>query len=263
MLTTHFKMKDLPFQERMPADRLLQDERISQGLARLEYLAKEGTIALVTGPTGAGKSSLIKLFIHTLSRNLFHPLYIHLTCVNATALLKQIVTALGEMPKRGKERLFMQILEKTKAAELTTMLIIDEAHLLDPTALTDLRLLVSSALEERPPLKILLCGQEGLRQMLKRSTYADLVNRISVRHQIGALTKEQTSCYIDHQMKEAGSSNKVFEPEAKSLIYDYAGGLPRQINNIAIACLLNAATRNLQKIGEALVNETMTEFHLP
>jgi len=223
---------------------------------------KEGTIALVTGSTGVGKSSLIKLFIHSLSKNLFQPIYIHLTYVNATALLKQIVTALGEAPKRGKERLFMQILSKTKTAELTTMIIIDEAHLLDPSALTDLRLLVSSALDEGPPMKILLCGQESLRDELKRSVHADLVHRISVRYHLPSLSKEQTVSYIDHQMKKAGSTTKVFEPEAKSLIHDYAGGLPRQINNIASMCLINASTKNLQKIRESLVNETMAEFQL-
>ena len=64
-------------------------------------------------------------------------------------------------------------------------------------------------------------------------------------------------------MRCAGSNEKVFEPEAKSLIHDYASGIPRQINNIATACLLNAAAQNLNKINEALVTDTMAEFRLP
>jgi general secretion pathway protein A len=257
-------MTTQPFTERMPVDRILEDERVAQGLARLAYFVESGSIALVTGHTGVGKSSLIKLFLRTLSPHSIRPIYLYLTRVNATGLLKLIVTSLGEEPKRGKERLFLQILKKTREADGTTLLIIDEAHLIDPEALTDLRLLVTSTIDdEQSPLKILLSGQESLRDQLKRSNHADLVHRINVRFHMPALTAEQTASYIDFQMKSAGASDKVFETESKKLVHDYASGLPRQINNIATACLINAATKDCQKIAANLVNETMDEFRLP
>ena len=68
---------------------------------------------------------------------------------------------------------------------------------------------------------------------------------------------------IDFRIIKAGGKDKIFEPEAKDLIHDYTGGVPRQINNVATACLINAAARGLKIITEALVNETMAEFHLP
>jgi hypothetical protein len=37
----------------------------------------------------------------------------------------------------------------------------------------------------------------------------------------------------------------------------------RQVNNVATACLVNAVGRGIKIIAEALLNETMTEFHLP
>lgn len=263
MFTTHFKMTAHPFLESMPADRYLKDERIAQGLARLEYLATAGRLALVTGPTGVGKSSLIKLFLASLSRNRYQPVYVYLTHVGANGLLKLIVSALGEAPRHSKDRLFLQILDRARQSEPTTLLVLDEAHLIEPQALTDLRLLVSSVLEDGPPLKIVLSGQEALRDQLKRSSHADLVHRISVRYHVPPMTREQTAAYIDHHMKNAGASDRIFDVEAKDLIHDYASGLPRQVNNIATACLINAAARNLQKITDQLVNETMAEFHLP
>jgi len=263
MFTTHCKMSVQPVTERGPTDRLLKDERMSQGLARLKYLAEAGSIALVTGQTGVGKSSLLKLFLASLSKNRYLALYVALTHVNSTSLLKLIVRSLGEEPRRGKERLFLQILDKARESDLTTLLVVDEAHLLDPEALTDLRLLVSSSLDDDPPLKILLSGQETLRDQLKKTTHADLVHRISVRCHLAPLSRDQTASYIDFQMKTAGSSERVFDADAKSLVHDYASGLPRQINNIATACLLHATTRDVQKITGELVNETMEEFRLP
>jgi general secretion pathway protein A len=264
MFTSHFKMASQPFLERTPVEKTLRDERVQEGLARLEYFAQAGSLALLTGPTGVGKSSLIQLFLHALSRHLYQPLYLDLTPVGATGLLKLLVTRLGETPKRGKERLFLQILEKTEQTDLTTLLIIDEAHLLEPQALTDLRILASSALDgDRERLKILLSGQEPLRDQLKRSSHSDLLHRIRVRYHLPPLTREQSASYLDSQMRTAGASLKVFEPEAKDLIHDYASGLPRQINNIATACLITAAAENLQKIGADLVNRTMADFRLP
>ncbi len=92
---------------------------------------------------------------------------------------------------------------------------------------------------------------------------ADLVHRIGVRFFFKALLKDQTSVYIDSRMSFAGGAEKIFEPEAKHLIHDYTGGVPRQINNVATACLINAAAKGMKKITESLVNETMSEFELP
>ena len=110
MFTDHFKLTEQPFLERMPVERLQEDERMTQGAARLQYLVVAGCIAVVTGHTGVGKSTLIKLFLHSLSRNQYQALYLHITHVNALGLLKLIVRSLGEIPKRGKENLFLQIL---------------------------------------------------------------------------------------------------------------------------------------------------------
>ena len=92
-----------------------------------------------------------------------------------------VVTQLGKVPRRGKNRLFQQILERTAGIDGTLLLVFDEAHLFDGDALTDLRLLISSAMDVAPPLKILLTGHDPLRAVLRRSRHADLFNRISAR----------------------------------------------------------------------------------
>ncbi len=260
MFINHFKMTAQPFLERSPVEAILKDERISQGLARLEYLAAQGTIALVTGQSGIGKSALIKLFVHSLPQNRFRPVYVHLTRMKATSLLRLIVEKLGETPKRGKERLFTQILDKATGTERTTILIIDECHLIDPEALTDLRLLVSSALDNTAPLKILLVGQQPLREQLRRACHGDLLNRISVRYILRPMTKTQTLSYIDFQLTNVGASEKIFDTPVKDLIHDHAQGIPRLINNIATACLINAAAHNAQIVNEPILSDTITEF---
>ena len=262
MFLNHFNLNSHPFTEKPPIGWLLRDEHTDQALARLEFFKEQGAIAVIIGQTGLGKSSLLRLFIHELPQNRYQPLYLHLTPLNANAFLRLIVIKLGENPKLGKDRMLLQILERIHQNDKCTLFIIDEAHLIDPKTLTDLRLLISS-IEQEISLKILLCGQENLSRILKRASHADLAHRISLQFIMRPLSNQKTAAYIDYRITKAGGSSKIFEPEAKDLIHDYTGGVPRQINNVATACLINAAARSLNKITEPLVNETMAEFSLP
>ena len=262
MFLDHFELTDHPFAEKPPIDWLLRDERTQQALARLKFFEQQGAIALIIGQTGLGKSSLLRLFIDQLPHNRYHPIYLHLTPLNANAFLRLIVTKLGEKPLMGKDRMLLQILDRININDKCTLFIIDEAHLIDPKILTDLRLLISS-IDQKVSLKILLCGQESLNQILKRSSYADLVQRITLQFVMHPLSQEKTDAYIDYRISKAGGATKIFESEAKNLIHDYTGGVPRQINNVATACLINATAKSLKKINEPLVNETMAEFNLP
>lgn len=262
MFLNHFELTDHPFAEKPPIDWLLRDERTQQALARLKFFEQQGAIALIIGQTGLGKSSLLRLFIDQLPHNRYHPIYLHLTPLNANAFLRLIVTKLGEKPLMGKDRMLLQILDRININDKCTLFIIDEAHLIDPKILTDLRLLISS-IDQKVSLKILLCGQESLNQILKRSSYADLVQRITLQFVMHPLSQEKTDAYIDYRISKAGGATKIFESEAKNIIHDYTGGVPRQINNVATACLINATAKSLKKITEPLVNETMAEFNLP
>jgi general secretion pathway protein A len=263
MFLTHFKFTSQPFAERAGASSLWQDDRMQQGLARLRYVAEHATVGLVTGPSGVGKSALLKRFLHELSGPQWQPVYLHLTHVSTSALLKLLVTKLDEVPRHGKDRLFEQILEKARQAEGTLLVILDEAHLLDSDSLTDIRLLISSALDDAPPLKVVLSGQEPLRQTLRQSSQAALLSRIGVRQHLSPLNKDETASYIDFQLKQAGGSEKLFEDSTKALIHDYSGGIPRQINNLATASLLLASSENAPRVSEAILQQTLQEFQMP
>lgn len=262
MYQTHYRLTSQPFSEHAPATSLWIDDRMKEGLARLKHLAEQATLGQITGPSGVGKSALLKRFLHDLSRQQCESVYCHLTHLKSSGMLKMIVSQLGEVPKRGKERLFQQILEHAARIESKLLLIVDEAHLLESESLTDLRLLVSSAVDVAPPLKILLVGQETLRATLKQSQHQALLNRIHVHYRLKPLTKEQTGRYIDVQMKQAGGPEDVFDHGVKELIHDFTGGLPRAINHLATACLLQATARNVQRIDEALFQQAATEFQL-
>ena len=97
---------------------------------------------------------------------------------------------------------------------------------------------------------------------MKRSQHADLLNRVNVQYQLRPFTKDQTGYYIDVQMKQAGGLEDVFDAPVKELIHDFTGGIARQINNLATACLLQATARNVMRVDETLFQQTTAEFHV-
>lgn len=262
MFTEPFQLNAMPFEEHIEADRILDDERFTQALDRLAYFAGHGLVALLTGPTGVGKSCLLERFLHTLPAHRYQPLYLHISRVDAAAMLRMIVTALGERPSLGRDRLFRQILDRTREAERITVLAIDDAHLLGETTLTDLRLLVSAPASATPALKLLLCGQPALIKLLARASLADLLNRVCVRCSLRPLSKEQTLAYIDRRLKAAGGAETLFDSAAKEIIHEHTGGVPRAINILATTCLIHAASRQLKRITETLVVEAAAEMRL-
>lgn len=258
MFLDYFSMTSHPFSERTPVNELISDNRMKEGLARLEYFAREGTLALITGHTGVGKSSLIRLFQNSASRTGYNLIHLQLSHIGSAGMLKMIAKSLGESPKIDKHSNYTLIFDNVQSSDLTTILIIDEAQLLDSESLTVLRLLVCS--QDSDKLKVILCGQDRLRDQLRQSKQHDLVHRLSMNYHIPALRVEQTIEYLDRQMEKAGASDAIFDQEAKKLIHEYSTGLPRQINNLATACLIHAAMKGVQRIGKQLVNEASQEL---
>jgi len=78
MYLEHFQLKSQPFSEHTAVSALWQDQRMDEGLARLEYLIQCGQLGLVTGPSGVGKSALLKRFLHDLLPQHCQALYCHL-----------------------------------------------------------------------------------------------------------------------------------------------------------------------------------------
>ena len=110
------------------------------GAGPAPYLADKPRWPSSPGGAAWGNRPCLKRFLHELHGPRWQPVYLHLTHLSATGLFKLLVGKLGELPRRGKERLFEQILGKARQAEGGLLVILDEAHLIDAEALTDIRL---------------------------------------------------------------------------------------------------------------------------
>jgi general secretion pathway protein A len=262
MFTSFFKMTAHPFPAKPPQEAIFRDERFQQGQARLEFLSQQAHLALITGEEGVGKTVLIRRFIESIQPQCVHTIYVHLASLTPVAFLRVLAGAWGEQPRQYKDQILLQIIHKLNTLKSTTLLFIDDAHLLDAQALVDLRLLISTPFDQDDALKLVLIGHYDLKQQLKRSIHTSLAQGVNLCDHLPAFSPRQTHAYLDFQMRRVGSSDKIFETEVKQEIHQYTRGIPRLINNLATACLINAATQNRQKVDLGIFRQTVREFPL-
>ena len=133
--------------------------------------------------------------------------------LSPTEFLQYILSDFG-LPASGQEqeRTFVrsgQVSGFAMFKKMTTVLIVDEAHLLSADILEEVRLLSNLETEDDKLLQILLVGQPELDEKLDSVGLRQLKQRIAFRTQLVPLDVEETKLYIEERLQIAGASRAV------------------------------------------------------
>ena len=233
MYEAFYGLKERPFNLIPDPDYLYLSPQHKLAKAYLEYgISQRVGFVLLTGEIGAGKTTLIKALIKSYSGN--HRLgVLYQTSVGAEDLLELL---LQEFEVRGRftsraSRLaaFNQFLLTAYSRGEHVVLLVDEAQNLGPEALEELRLLSNLQAGKDPLLQVILVGQSGLREKLKRPALRQLAQRIAVHYHLRPLERLEAKEYILFRIHRAGGSG-IFTEAALDRIYEYTRGVPRRIN---------------------------------
>lgn len=231
-----------PFDKTLPGKNLFRSKQIIElGECLQQFLHRRG-IALITGETGVGKSTALRAFTETLESNHYATVYIHDPTIGMRGILHSMATQLYLEAGYFK----WQLLEKLKATieknsthfNQTTLLIIDEAQLLTPKTLEELRMFTNFKIDSLNPLNLILLGQPELNKMLRLNSMKALFQRINCRYHLTGLDATEVNGYIQHQLQLAGRVDALFTADVLIEIFQQAQGIPRRINNLAYACLV-------------------------
>lgn len=231
----------------------------------LQLTVQHRTIGLVSGVAGTGKTTGVRSFVEELPVNSHQIIYLGQD-QNGASLLRRLCINLGIKPRPFRGQLPLQISqflsEHMAAMGRALVLIVDECHLLDLPTLEDLRLLTNYDFDRRSPLAVILLGQLSLRRDLKKPGYEAINQRIRFRYALEGLSAEETAAYIKHRLKAEGASEEVFTADAIKQIFSAAGGILREINNLASAALLRAFALGVKKIDGKLVKQILDQKEL-
>jgi putative secretion ATPase (PEP-CTERM system associated) len=265
MYEQYYGFQEKPFSLTPDPHFLYLSKAHKRALAYLIYglQDKKGFIA-ITGEIGAGKTTIIQALIKQLDTNTTVARIIN-TKVSPLQLLKMIMRDFGiESGSYSKEDLLEKLNEfllEQYSRGHNTVVIIDEAQNLDPSALEEIRLLSNLETEKEKLLQIILVGQPELRITLSLPELRQLRQRITVSYHISPLTHDEVGEYIKHRLSVAGvKEREIFIPQAIEEIYKAAGGIPRLINIICDAALVTGYVQECNQIDDTLIKGVMSEL---
>jgi len=266
MFLQFFGLKFNPFTKEIESQDLFESEDMKELFSRLKYMQQSRGIFLIVGEPGTGKTTAIRKFCASLNPGTYKPCYFTLSTVTVMDFYRGLLLNLGEMPSCKKITMFKQIQDAIcnlyYEQKITPVIILDEVHLASSNILEDLRLLFSFKMDSENPFILILSGQSIIRNKLQMSVNSPLKQRISLRHNVKGLQKDELGKYLDNRMALAGLTEKIFTPEAVEAIFSISKGAPRMTNNLATASLMYAASKKLSLIDEETVYQGQRDWDM-
>lgn len=241
----------------------------------LEGVYSRKGLQVCVGPTGTGKTTLLYCLHHILllETSAERPIYTALI-VNPTltrdelfeTLIDELELSCPGNTKPSRLRILQEFLVKTHSRKGLVLFVIDEAHLLSPELLEEIRLLLNSDNYPVNVLQVILCGQPELASQFMKPAFIALRGRVAVVNKLRALTCEESAAYIAQRLRIAGmQTESPFTAGALTEIQHRTNGIPRLINLLCDRALDCAFRRRVREVGSALIAEafeSVSSFNL-
>jgi general secretion pathway protein A len=270
MYKTFFGLKRNPFEISPDPYFLFPTDRYNEALASIYYsIRRHKGFVVLTGEVGTGKTLMVRCLLELLTRqqisfaNVFNPV------LSGLEFLRYVSDDLGLKPVDYSKTSLLRTLNEFLIARyrkgLTTVLIVDEAQLLLPEVLEEIRLLTNLETSEQKLLQILLVGQPELEPRLDSAQLRQLKQRIALRCRLEPLEEQETRNYIFQRLRRAGMSDgaeSVFPPETIHAVYQYSRGIPRLINTLCENSFVIAFARQQRSVTAEMILEVSVDFRL-
>lgn len=243
-ILSFFNLEGNPFGKEIKTDDLISLETFDKAFESVMLLIETKGIGILTGPSGSGKSSLLRRCAAELNPGLHKPFYICHTSLGTAEFYQTVASSLGLSPQGRRVSVFRRIKDfisnLNDEKRIHPVIFIDEAHALTSDSLKELRMLTNFDYDSKNACTLLLCGHTDLRQKLGLNIFTSLANSITYTIVIDALPADQTFTYIENRIVSQAGISSLFTKNAMKLIHDASAGIIRTIGNIAWQSLIKA-----------------------
>jgi len=231
MYTSFYNLKTKPFQTSSDPSFIWLGKKHREALATLKYgvLDNRGFL-LLTGDVGTGKTTLINTLIASLESDVIYatvpdPRLEKLDFFNYIAASFGIE---GEFVTKGKFlSKFSHFLHEAYKKNKKVLLIIDESQLLTQDALEEIRLLSNIEIPDSHLLNIFFVGQIEFNEIITRPENRAVAQRLTLNYYIEPLSREETTKYIQHRLKIAGTTQEAISSDGDQSDSFLFRGLPK------------------------------------
>jgi len=249
----HFGLSQAPFTIEADTALLVLSEGHEQALDKLyRGLLSRKSFLLITGAPGTGKTLLAQTLVRLAAEQCeflrLFPQDLSPPAEAGEQLSGLILNAAGistptTLTAAERNATLRSYLETARSERRHPVIVIDEAQRLTDTQLDALRHWSNLDDHQGCALQFLLIAHNSLAERLNAPALAELKQRFGVRCELPPLSLGGTQRYVAHRCALAGSAEPLFNHGVIIRLYSLTRGLPRLVNLVADALLLQAFLR--------------------
>jgi type II secretory pathway predicted ATPase ExeA len=239
---------------------------IYQAYSSLAQCITDGRgIGVLTAPAGLGKTLVCQRLARELEDRFTVVFLPSTNFLTRRSLLQAILFELGHSYVRmGDQELRLMltsVIRRLRPGSGTIALIVDEAHLLAPGLLEELRTLTNFADAGEPLVRLVISGQLSLEETLSQASLHAFNQRIGIQTTIESLTRDESAEYVTRRLTLAGANvTDVLTNEALATICEASDGSPRCLNQLCDHSLLLAFLASQKPVNHRTVHEALDDL---
>lgn len=256
-----------PFPPTPDAAAWFQTTRLEADLVEAAHcLRTRAGFVLLTGEVGTGKSTFLRRLLLALDGEGIVTSMVFNTFLQGPDLLAAVLRDFG-LEARGNPAADIETLNRFLVqrwrAQITCVLVIDDAQNLTLESLELLRLLTNLETGQEKLLQIVLAGQPELHHNLEQPCIRQLTSRICKHVRLEALDPAGIERYVHFRLAAAGNPSPgiALSPGAALALHRASGGNPRRVHLIMDRCLYGLYGRraDARSVDAALVRTAAAE----
>jgi len=204
-------------------------------------------LSLLQGPILSGKSSIIRQFVKSLPEDSSYAV-VDGNGLNTTGLLEAILRQFGYVFDHNSPNELLALLRvfamQQAASHEPPLLVIENVHALNPSALRTLCELATLKVRNSSALKIVLVSDRPLRSIIDAPAMECISGRLLHDFHLRPMSSEETMHYVYEKLRAAGSlvPEFVFPLSVCTELWSCSGGWPGIVDRIALLALAKTDT---------------------
>lgn len=205
----------------------------------------------VSGPTGTGKTSLMRELRQGVERHRHNIVYLSATGVSTNGIARHFAQVIHVTPRRSPLETSRLITQAIREQGVHVVAWIDEAHRLSPDTLAEINSLAEFDPDAPQVFSVVFSGPAELLSVFDDRRLSALKRRVTVRCSLAGLRRDELDLFLIHRFGSLGEDRLV--RDARDELFERTQGAPAIIDAVVRAAL----ERTAGSVTEEILREVL------